>query len=77
MLTEDIKKYRQSYYKNHREYLLNYSKWYYSLIKFRKGFILEEEILKKPIRTEPRHKPKKNYIKGFSREYGKYYHSWD
>jgi hypothetical protein len=77
MLTEDIKKYRQHYYKNHRDYLLNYSKWYYSLIKFRKGFILEEEVIPKPIRDTQKRRPKKSYVKGFVREYGNYHHSWD
>ena len=48
MLTADIIQYRKNYYQKHKQYLLAYSKWYYSDLKFREGKLKNEEVLSKP-----------------------------
>ena len=48
MLTQDMRKYRREYYKKNREYLLNYSKWYYTYLKYVNNQIPIEKVLKKP-----------------------------
>ncbi len=57
MLTADIKQYRRNYYITHKDYLLAYSKWYYSNLKFLKGQISDIEVRTKPPKEI---KPKKN-----------------
>ena len=52
MRTADIKEYRQNYYQENRDYLLEYSKWYYSQKKYMAGEIDISEVKVKPIRKK-------------------------
>lgn len=70
MLTDDIKEYRRIYYRKHREYLLGYSKWYYSKLKFMKGLIVEDEMIIKPFKEVKEKKKKKNKETGFIKSHG-------
>lgn len=48
MITHDIKSYRKDYYRKHRDYLLEYSKWYYSFNKYKNGMCELSEVRNKP-----------------------------
>ena len=52
MRTADIKEYRQTYYRDNREYLLEYSKWYYSQKKYMAGELDISELKPKPVRKK-------------------------
>jgi len=63
LLTENIQEYRKIYYRKHRDYLLDYSKWYYSLNKYYAGKCNIEDIIEKPIKPKKKEeKIKKNKI---------------
>ena len=63
MLTENMIEYRKDYYKNNRDYLLNYSKWYYRYLKYERGEITFEDLDNKPTRIKLVKKKKKgNHI---------------
>ncbi len=52
MLTENMIEYRKKYYEMNRDYLLNYSKWYYRYLKYERGDITFEELDNKPTRIK-------------------------
>ncbi len=72
MLTEDIKEYRRIYYRTHRDYLLGYSKWYYSKLKFTKGLINEDSVITKPFKEIKEKKKKKKTNTGFIKSHGNF-----
>lgn len=63
MLTADMKAYRKNYYKENREYLLSYSKWYYRYLKYEEGLISYDELENKPIKDKEvkKRRSKNNY----------------
>lgn len=67
MLTENMIEYRKKYYQKNRDYLLNYSKWYYRYLKYEKGNITFEELDNKPTRIKLVKKKNKSRI-GSTRE---------
>jgi|DEB0MinimDraft_6_1074348.scaffolds.fasta_scaffold03948_4 hypothetical protein len=52
MLTQDIEDYRKSYYKKNQQYLLEYSKWYYSYRKYLDGKCDYDDVRDKPNRND-------------------------
>lgn len=66
MLTEDIQEYRKIYYRKHRQYLLEYSKWYYSTNQYNLGNSKKREIIKKPIKIKIKKEKKEKKKKQFT-----------
>jgi len=63
LLTSDIKEYRKDYYRKHKEYLLEYSKWYYSYQKYLSGKCELKDVRIKPKKKIYGKKKKNNLFK--------------
>ena len=69
---KSIQDYRRDYYRNNKDYLLSYQKWYYSNRRYELGLIKKKDIYPKPNRRETYSVQKKKEKMFLKKTYGNF-----
>ena len=69
-MVKDIRKYRRQYYKDNKQYLLAYQRWYYSTRRYEQGLIKIEDVKEKPCPSTRKYSKQKTQEKKMTKKYG-------
>lgn len=76
-MDNDIKEYRRQYYRDNKEYLLAYQRWYYSTRRYEAGLIEEKDIPSKPSPLKRKYAKEKKELKQMTKKYGTFIISFE